>query len=96
MVVDGGMNGGKFLRTSHAPEPQHRPLSSPKGNVGILGPVVEPLTNIAAEEFFLVQTVSRKLLYGLAALQLDRRSWFMWRLPLLRWPSRRRSWRAGR
>jgi hypothetical protein len=27
-VVDGGVDGGEHLQTSHPPKPQHRPLSS--------------------------------------------------------------------
>ena len=29
-VVDGGMNGGEFLQTSHLPETEHGPFSSSK------------------------------------------------------------------
>jgi len=45
MVVDGRMNGCKFLQTSHLPEAQHGPLSSSKRKVGILCPVVPPAPN---------------------------------------------------
>ena len=30
MVVNGSMNGGEFLQTSHTSKAQHRPFSSPK------------------------------------------------------------------
>ncbi len=36
------MNGGEFLKTSHASKPQHRALSSSEGQVRILSPIVEP------------------------------------------------------
>ena len=42
MVVDGGMNGGEFLQTSHAAEPLHGPFSSSKRQVRILRPIVQP------------------------------------------------------
>ncbi len=29
-IVDGGMDGGEFLQTSHPPEAEHRPFSSSK------------------------------------------------------------------
>jgi hypothetical protein len=33
VVKDGSVNGGKFLQTSHLPEPLHRPLLSSEGLV---------------------------------------------------------------
>src|SRR6056297_1346059 len=42
MVCDGGVDGGEFLQTSHAPEPEHRPLPPSKWLVRILCPVVLP------------------------------------------------------
>jgi len=33
VVVDGGVNSGEFLQTSHAPEPKHRPLASSQWQV---------------------------------------------------------------
>ena len=42
MVMDGGMNGGEFLQTSHTTKAQHRPFSSPKWLVRILASVVQP------------------------------------------------------
>ena len=48
MVVDRGMDGGKFLQTSHAPEPEHRPFPSSKRQVRILRPVVLPTAGFLA------------------------------------------------
>ena len=42
MVMDGGMNGGEFLQTSHTTKAQHRPFSSPKRLMRILASVVQP------------------------------------------------------
>lgn len=42
MVVDGGMDGGEFLQTSHAPETLHGAFSSSEWQVRILNTVVEP------------------------------------------------------
>ena len=33
VVEDGRVDGGKLLKTSHAPEPKHRPLPSSEGEV---------------------------------------------------------------
>jgi len=42
VVVDGGVNGGKFLQTSHLPETKHCPFSSSYREMRILCPIVEP------------------------------------------------------
>jgi len=42
MVGDGGVDGGEHLQTSHAPEAEHRPLSSSERQVCILRTVVQP------------------------------------------------------
>ncbi len=42
VVVDGGMDGGEFLQTSHTPETLHRTFASSKRQVRILNPVIEP------------------------------------------------------
>lgn len=42
MVVHGRMNSGEFLQTSHLPEAQHRPFSSSKRQMGILGTIIQP------------------------------------------------------
>ena len=44
MVGDGGMDGGKLLKTSYAPETEHRPLPSSERKVRVLSPIVEPAT----------------------------------------------------
>ena len=50
MVVDGSVNGGEFLQTSHTTEAQHRPFPSPKRLVRIFTSVVQP-----APSFLLVR-----------------------------------------
>jgi hypothetical protein len=42
VVVDCALNGGAFLECLDPPKSLHRPLSSSKGEMGILRPVVEP------------------------------------------------------
>ena len=42
VVVDRGVGGGEFLEASHSSKSEHRPLSSSKGQVAVLGPIVEP------------------------------------------------------
>ena len=42
VVEDGGVDGGKLLETSHAPEALHRSFSSSEGEMGVLHTVVEP------------------------------------------------------
>ena len=42
MVVNGRMDGGEFLQTSHAPETLHGAFASSERQVRILNPVVEP------------------------------------------------------
>ncbi len=42
VVVDGGVDGGELLKTSHEPEPLHGPFSSSKRKMRVLNPVVEP------------------------------------------------------
>ena len=44
MVVDGRMDGGEFLQTSHLPKPEHGSLSSSKWKVRILRLIVQPAT----------------------------------------------------
>ena len=39
------MQGGAFLETPDAVKPEHRPFSPSKGQVRILGPVVQPVAN---------------------------------------------------
>ena len=46
VVVDGGVDGGELLQTSHPPEAQHRPLPSSEWQVRILRPVVEPAAGL--------------------------------------------------
>ena len=41
MVVDGRMDGGKFLEASHPPETEHCVFSSPERQVGILRTIVQ-------------------------------------------------------
>jgi hypothetical protein len=53
MVVDGGMNGGEFLQTSHAAEQLLGSLPSSKRKVDILNPIVLP-----AASFLLVGIAS--------------------------------------
>ncbi len=42
VVVDGGVDGRKFLQTSHRPETLHRTFASSKLQVRVLNPVIEP------------------------------------------------------
>ena len=42
------MYGGELLETSHSPKPEHRPLPSPKGEVGVLRSVVLVATDLLA------------------------------------------------
>jgi hypothetical protein len=44
--VDGSVDGGEFLQTSHAPETEHGPLSSPRRQVRIFSPVVQAATRV--------------------------------------------------
>ena len=44
VIVDGGMNSGEFLQTSHAPKAEHGPFSSSKRQVPILCSIVQPTT----------------------------------------------------
>jgi hypothetical protein len=46
MVVDGRMNCGELLQTSHLPEAEHRTFSSSKWQVRILGPIVQPAAGL--------------------------------------------------
>ena len=64
MVVDRAVNRGEFLQTSHAPEPEHRLLSSSKWLVGILGSVVFPTTNDAA--LMIAESLHRRSIRGKA------------------------------
>ncbi|MBW0159520.1 hypothetical protein KTQ37_15480 [Sinorhodobacter sp. B57] len=38
------MDGSEFLKTLHATEAEHHPLSSPECGMGILGSVAQPAT----------------------------------------------------
>ena len=42
MVMSGAVNRRKFLQTSHPPKAKHRPLSSSKRLMRVLGAVVQP------------------------------------------------------
>ena len=42
VVVNGAVQSGELLHTSHAPQAQHRPFPSSEWLMGILGPVVQP------------------------------------------------------
>jgi len=42
VVVDGGMEGGEFLKAPHPPEAEHRPFSSSKRLMRVFRPVVQP------------------------------------------------------
>lgn len=42
VVMDGRMNGGEFLQTSHFPKQDHSPFSSSKRQVRILSTIVQP------------------------------------------------------
>ncbi len=44
VIVDRGVNGGKFLQGLYISELRHRSFSSPERLVGILGSIVEPPT----------------------------------------------------
>jgi len=46
VIVDGGMDGGELLQTSHSSKPKHGPFSSSKGQVAVLGPIIEPPPDI--------------------------------------------------
>ena len=45
MGVDAGMDGGELLKGFELPVAKHRPLSSPERQMGVLGPVVKPVTH---------------------------------------------------
>ena len=42
VVADRGMNGGEFLQTSYAPEPEHGTFPPSKREMRILGTIVNP------------------------------------------------------
>ncbi len=46
MIVDGRMDGGEFLQTSHASETLHGAFSSSEWQVRVLNPVIEPPTRL--------------------------------------------------
>lgn len=46
MVVDGGVDGGEFLQTSHAPEARHHLFPPSKRQVKIFLSVVQPAATI--------------------------------------------------
>ena len=63
VVVNGAVNRGEFLQTSHPSEPEHRPFSSPERQVRVLSPVVEPspyFATITSAEVFQRRTVGSK------------------------------------
>ena len=45
--VDVGVDRGELLQRFHLPEPEHRPLRSPEGQVAVLSPVVGPAAHLA-------------------------------------------------
>jgi glycine/D-amino acid oxidase-like deaminating enzyme len=55
VIVDGGMDGGELLLTSHSAESEHRPLTPAKRQVTVLSPVGEPppdiLTIFVSDDF---------------------------------------------
>ncbi|MFT5273178.1 MAG: hypothetical protein ACI85V_003207 [bacterium] len=64
MVVDGGMNGGEFLQTSHAAEQLLGSLPSSKRKVGILNPIVLPAASfllVGIADFLHRRTVGSQL-----------------------------------
>ena len=64
MVVHSGMNGGEFLKTSHAPETKHPPLSSSERQVRILCPIVQPAAGfltIRRPDFLQSRTIGAQL-----------------------------------
>ena len=61
LIADQGMDGGKLLQTSHAPEPLHRPLTLAERKVRVLGPIVDPRSHLAvvtAAKIFVHRTVA--------------------------------------
>jgi len=48
MIVDGGMDRGELLKTSHSPEAEHRPLSSSEREVRVFCSVIEMATDLLA------------------------------------------------
>ena len=42
VIVDGRMDGGEGLQTSHSSEPEHRSLSSSQWQMRVLGAIVQP------------------------------------------------------
>ena len=46
VVVDVGVDRGELLQRLHAPEPEHRSLSSSEREVAILDPVVGPASGL--------------------------------------------------
>ena len=46
VVVDGRMNGDEFLQASHPPETEHGVFSSPKRQMRILRPIVQPAAGL--------------------------------------------------
>jgi hypothetical protein len=47
VVVDGAVEGGEFLQTSHLTKAKHRPFASSERLMGILHPVVQPASDLA-------------------------------------------------
>ncbi len=68
VVVDGGMDGGEFLQTSHAFETQHRTFAPSERKVRILDAVVDPP---ARPLFFKRAHFSERSLVGSKAIRDD-------------------------
>ena len=47
MIADRAVHGGKFLQTSHPPEPEHRQLPSSEGQMTVLSPIIKPTAGFA-------------------------------------------------
>ena len=46
VVVERGVDGRELLKRLHLPEPEHRSLSSSKGQVAVLDPVISPAPDL--------------------------------------------------
>jgi hypothetical protein len=47
VIVDRAVKRGKFLQTSHSPEPEHGSFPSSKGLMRILAPIVQPTADLS-------------------------------------------------
>jgi len=64
VLQDGCVDGGERLKTSHAPEAEHRPLPASKWQARILGAIIEPSTSllsIARSDFLQSGTIGPEL-----------------------------------